>query len=80
MPLLVVVLFELRRDMNEERGDVRGDVNSDDEGVDVPEDGARCTKDESILYARVDGSSGLSVRTGEESAPCRFEVDAELAW
>jgi hypothetical protein len=49
-----------RRDMS----DVRV---FEDAGVDEPEEGDRCTKDESMLYAGVDGSNGRSVTIGNDT-------------
>lgn len=58
--LLLAVLESLRRAMNE--------CVKEEEGVAEPEEGARYTKEASILYAGVAGSSCLSVSFGGSSS------------
>lgn len=45
-----------------------------DEGVDDDE-GARATNEESMLYAGVEGSNGLSFSLGSDGVECRLVVD-----
>lgn len=63
--LLLLVLEPRRLEMKE---DVKFNEGVDDEG-------ARATNEESMLYAGVEGSNGLSFSVGSDGEECRLVVD-----